>query len=88
MEAFKVNMGPNADAQPWIPTPIADLSLIWKAANESGPDSSYFQQVTAQWSMQLQTYFDWYHLLKAVLEPAVYDHQAESQAQMNILMSQ
>ncbi|OBS70176.1 hypothetical protein A6R68_01283, partial [Neotoma lepida] len=44
VEAFPVNMGLNANVQPWISTTIADLSLIRKAANESGPDSPYFQQ--------------------------------------------
>lgn len=33
-----VNVGPNAATQPWVPTPLMDLSLIHKAANESGPD--------------------------------------------------
>ena len=26
------NVGPNAAIQPWIPTLLLDLSLIWKAA--------------------------------------------------------
>ncbi|KAL6090699.1 hypothetical protein STEG23_013576 [Scotinomys teguina] len=43
--AFPVNVGPSAANQPWIPTPLADLSLVSKATNESGPDSSYFEQV-------------------------------------------
>ena len=32
--------------RPWIPTPLADLALTRKAANDSGPDSPYFEQVS------------------------------------------
>lgn len=42
---FAVIMGPNATAPPWVPTPLTGLALIRKAANESGPDYPYFEQV-------------------------------------------
>lgn len=54
------------------PTPLADLSLIRKVANESGPNLPYLEQVLRQWAMHLQTYYDWYCLMKAVLEPVVF----------------
>lgn len=73
MEAFTVNLWQNAIKQPWIPTPPYLNSLLsGKWLNELDPDSSYFNQVFTQWAMQLQTYFDWYSLLKAVLEPVTF----------------
>lgn len=38
-EAFPVNLGSDVAASPWIPTPLADLALIIKAASDSAPDS-------------------------------------------------
>lgn len=88
---FPVNVGPSGAIQPWIPTPLADLSLICKVASESGPNLPYLEQVLRQWAMHLQTYYDWYCLMKAALEPVVflnwssaYDDQAKSQTHVNI----
>lgn len=87
---FPVNIGANLAAQPWFPTPQTDLSLIHKAANESGPDYPHFEQVLCQWAIHLQTYYDWY-LMKAMPKPTIflnwqvaYDDQAEMQACLNI----
>lgn len=71
-ESFPVNLDPNAVTRPWIPTPRADLALIRKTANDSGSESPYFEQELKQWAMHLQTYYDWYNLLKAVLDPSVF----------------
>lgn len=49
-EAFPINLGRDAATRPWIPTPLADLVQIRKAA-DSGPDSPYFEQVSKQWAM-------------------------------------
>lgn len=70
--AFPVNVDTNAAIQLWIPTPLANLSLICKAANESCPNSLYFEHLLQQWAMHLQNYYDRYHLVKIVLEPAVF----------------
>lgn len=43
--AFLVNIGPNAAIHSWIPTSLADLSFIQRAANESGPNLPPFKQV-------------------------------------------
>lgn len=61
--------GTNAPNQPWLASLTTALSLIQKAANESGLDSAYFKQVLRRWAMHLWTYFVWYSPLKAVLEP-------------------
>lgn len=88
---FSVNIGPKVAIQPWIPTPLTDLSLIHKAVNESDPNSPYFKQFLWKWARHLQTYCDWYHLMRGVLEPAVflswhsaYDDQSESRAHVNV----
>lgn len=47
-EAFLVNLGQKVINQPCIPTPSTELSLMRRAANESGPDSSYFKQLLPQ----------------------------------------
>lgn len=47
---FPVIMGPNATAPSWVPTPLTGLALIRKAANESGPDYPYFEQVIRQYA--------------------------------------
>lgn len=60
---FPVNIGPKVTIQPWIPTSLADLFLIYKAVNESDPNSSYFKQFLWKWARHLQTYYDWYHLM-------------------------
>lgn len=76
--------------RPWIPTPLAELALIRKAANNSGPDSLYSEQVLKQQAMHLQTYYNGYNLFKAVLNPAMflnwrsaYHDLAENQARIN-----
>lgn len=71
-EAFPVNLSPDAVTRPCIPTPQADLALIRKAANNSDLKSPYFEQVLKQWSMHLQTYYDWYNLLKPVFNLTVF----------------
>ena len=77
--------------RPWIPTPLAELALIRKAANNSGPDSLYSEQVLKQQAMHLQTYYNGYNLFKAVLNPAMflywrtaYHDLAENQARINL----
>ena len=55
---FSVKVGHPAAAQPWVPTPFADLRLIKNAANESTPESTYFEQVLRQWAMQLQAQYN------------------------------
>lgn len=70
--SFPGNVGPSGAIQPWIPTPLADLSLIHKVTNESARNLPYLEQVLRQWAMHLQTYYDWYCLMKAVLEPVVF----------------
>jgi hypothetical protein len=68
---------------------LADLALIRKATNDSGPDTYYFEQVLKQWAMYFQTYYNWYNLLKAVLDPTMflnwrttYHDLAENQARI------
>ena len=67
------------------------MALIRNAANDSGPDSPYFEQVLKQWAIYHQTYYDWYNLLKVVLDLAlflnwwsVYHDLAENQARINL----
>lgn len=49
-EAFLVNLGPDVATRPWIPTPLADLALIRKAAKDFVPDSPDFEKVLKQWA--------------------------------------
>lgn len=46
-EAFPVNLVPEMVTRPWIPTSLAELALIRKAAKDSTPDS-YFEKVLKQ----------------------------------------
>lgn len=43
--SFPVKVGPSGAIQPWIPTPLANLSLVRKVAKESGPNLPYLKQV-------------------------------------------
>ena len=90
-EAFPVNLSPDAVTRPCMPTPQADVALIRQAANNSDLKSPYFEQVLKQWSMHLQTYYDWYNLLKPVFNLTVflnwrsaYHDLAENQARINL----
>lgn len=55
-----------------MPTLLADVALLIKAANNSVSDSPYFEQILKQWTMHLQTYYYWYNLPKAVLNPTIF----------------
>lgn len=48
LEAFPVNLVPDAGTRAWISTLLSDLALTRKAANNSGPASPYFKQLLKQ----------------------------------------
>ena len=87
--AFPVNVGPDAEDNPWLPTclMLGDLTALCKAASKSGPNLPFFMQVLEQWGSELRTPFDWFSILKACLSPgqfvqwkAIYNMEADSQA--------
>lgn len=70
--AFPGNVDTKTAIQLWIPIPLPNLSIICKAAKQSCPNWLCFEHLLQQWAMHLQNYYDWYHLVKIVLEPAVF----------------